>query len=202
MVALVALALPAAAPANGDPASDFLLSQDVFFPFERKLSAPVKQDLVAAIERANEAGYPTKVAIINSRSDLGLVPGMFGKPQDYAEFLGSEIRFQFLGHLVVAMPQGLGLSYQGGKPDPQRSTVAKIPVPDGADGTGTASIRAIDRLAAAGASDSGGGFPMEIVAGLAATLLVLAGIAAVVVLARRRQQPEDDLDEPPSAPAA
>ena len=57
-------------------------------------------------------------------------------------------------------------------------------------------------MAAAGASESGGGFPVEIVAGLAATLLVLAGIAAVVVLARRRQQPENDLDEPPSAPAA
>jgi len=196
---------PAAARANGDPASDFLLSQDVFFPFENKLSAGVKQDLVAAAERANSAGYPVRVAILNTRSDLGLVPQMFGRPQPYAEFLGSEIGFVFQGHLLVAMPKGLGLSYKGGKPDPDRGVVARIRVPDGPDGTGTAAVRAVPRLAArAGRTGGGGGagVSVEVIAAVVATLLMIGGILVIVLLARRRQLEGEDTGEPPSRSSA
>ena len=195
---------PSAARANGDPASDFLLSQDVFFPFENKLSARVKQDLVGAVEQANSAGYPVKVAIINTRSDLGLVPQMFGRPQPYAEFLGSEIGFVFQGHLVVAMPQGLGLSFKGGKPDPNRGVVARIRVNGGPDGTGRAAATAVPRLAArAGRTGGGsGGVSVELIAGVVATLVVVGGILVIVLLARGREPEGEDSGEPPSPSSA
>jgi hypothetical protein len=205
LLCAVALIAPGLARANGDPASDFLLSQNVFFPFENKLSANVKQDLVAAVQRDNQAGYPVKVAIINSRSDLGLVPGMFGRPQAYAEFLGSEIGFVFQGHLLVAMPKGLGLSYKGGKPDPDRAVVGRIPVPDGPDGTGEAALNALPRLAARSGNTGGGGgggVSTEVIAAIVATLVMVAGIVVVVLIALRRQPEGEDADEPPSPTSA
>jgi hypothetical protein len=160
--------------------------QDVFFPFERKLSDPVKRDLVAAVREANGDGYPVKAAVINTPSDLGLVRDMYGKPQEYAEYLGGQLGVVFEGHLLIAMPQGLGLSHNGGRPDPDRRLVADTAVGRDADATGTAAALAVTRLAATGSGD--GGVPVLLVVAAVFTLLAAAAVAALVVVARRSRR--------------
>ena len=98
---------------------------------------------MTVVARANDAGYPVKTAIVNTAFDLGTVVDLFGKPQEYAEFLGNELGYVYQGHLLIAMPDGLGLSHRGGKPDPQRTLVEGMAVPDGADGTGEAAVLAV-----------------------------------------------------------
>jgi hypothetical protein len=114
---------------------------------------------------------------------------MFGKPQAYSQFLGREIQFQFVGHLLVAMPQGLGLSYQGGKRDPQAGKVAGTSIASGADGAAEAAIRAIPQLASVGSGSvsSGGGIPTEAIVAVVALGVVLVGALVVVVLLRQRE---------------
>jgi hypothetical protein len=64
-----------------------------------------------------------KVAVIGSRQDLGGAPQFFGKPTDYAKFLGQELgvygpdvgRNLSKTPLMVVMPQGFGF-YQVDKP--------------------------------------------------------------------------------------
>jgi hypothetical protein len=189
LAALVALAAPAPAAANGDPASHFLLVQDVFLPFEQRLSDDAKGDLVAAVQRANRAGYEVKVAVVNTPADLGTARGQFGSAQGYAEFLGKEIGFQFQGHLLVAMPQGLGLSRRGGEPDPQADALDGVRVGEGADGTARAAIEGVSRLAAVEARE-GDGFPLVPALAAVATLLVLGGLVGLVLVGRRRQPEE------------
>ena len=57
--------------------------------------------------RARAAGYPIKVALIESAGDLGAYPRLFGQPRRYAELLASEIAFNSSPHLLVVMPSGL-----------------------------------------------------------------------------------------------
>ena len=105
----------AAAPAygDGDPASDVLLYQRVFFPF-RQPSDQRKAQLTATVAAAKHSGYPIRVAVIQAPSDLGAVPQLFGKPQTYARFLDAELGYAGLnGLLVVVMPQGFGVAAGG-----------------------------------------------------------------------------------------
>jgi hypothetical protein len=100
---------PAESRADGDPASDVLLGQDVFYPYQPK----VDPDLEAAMEKtlhaaARAAGLHLKVAIIGAPEELGLVPTFFGHPQAYAEFLDREISFNQPQQLLVVMPAGFG----------------------------------------------------------------------------------------------
>jgi hypothetical protein len=110
-----------ARPANGDPASDFLIVQDVFIPF----AAPppsATAELRKAVADVYARGYRIKVAVVASPRDLGAVPMMFDKPQRYAPFLGQEISSAFIGPLLIVMPSGFGI-YDGG-----RSTAAEVRV--------------------------------------------------------------------------
>jgi hypothetical protein len=105
----------AEAPAygDGDPASDVLLYQRVFFPF-RAPSAQRKAQLAATVAAAKRSGYPIRVAVIQAPSDLGAVPQLFGKPQTYAHFLDAELGYVGLhGLLVIVMPQGFGVAAGG-----------------------------------------------------------------------------------------
>jgi hypothetical protein len=108
LVALLVLLTPAAARADGDPASDVLYLQDVYLPYQHP-SSETAADLSAAVATANAAGYRMKVAVIAAQEDLGLVGSLFGQPQTYARFLGAEIQSFFSGHLLVVMPQGYGI---------------------------------------------------------------------------------------------
>jgi hypothetical protein len=121
-------ALSGAARADGDPASDYLLAQNVFLPVAQTVDPGEAQRLTTALRDANAAGFRIKVALIAQPSDLGSVFQLFDKPQMYAEFLGQEIFYVYRGPLLVVMRNGLGLS-RGGKPEPrlQRSLIGLRP---------------------------------------------------------------------------
>ena len=112
---LVALALPAAARANGDPASDVLPFSQVFLPYEAPISGSAASQLKKTVAAANAKGYKVRVAVIPFTGDLGTAVSLWRHPQLYAEFLGKEIAFVYPHRTLIVMPSGFGV-YNGGKP--------------------------------------------------------------------------------------
>ena len=108
-----ALLVPASARANGDPASDVLLTQQVFLPFEAPVSKSAAGDLRKTVSTANGKGYKIRVALIAFSSDLGTAVSLWKHPEDYSKFLGKEIAFVYSGPLLVSMPSGFGFYDQG-----------------------------------------------------------------------------------------
>ena len=94
LLAATVLALPGVAAADGDPASDTLLGENVFYPYSPPVARAVKLELDRQTAAAKRAGFPIKVALIGAPTDLGAVPSLFGKPQAYAKFLDQEISFR------------------------------------------------------------------------------------------------------------
>jgi len=109
-MAALALALAAStALADGDPASDYLISADAYFPYSPEPSNALKTQLNHALAKARKAGHPLKVAMIETRGDLGAYPELFGKAQKYAKLLAAEITYgKRKPRLLVVMPQGFG----------------------------------------------------------------------------------------------
>jgi hypothetical protein len=129
---LVALALAAAlagtaagtARADGDPASDVLLSDNVFLSYQSPYGSAEGRALEALAKQAKEQGFPLRVAVITQLADMGSVGGLYGKAQRYADFLASEIAFVYRGTLVVAMngkPGGFGVHGAGATPAARRA---------------------------------------------------------------------------------
>jgi hypothetical protein len=118
--ALLALvfALAGTAAADGDPASDYLITTDSYVPYQGASKRSIAQ-LQAKIAAAFARSYRIKVAVIATKLDLGSVPSLFNKPQAYAKFLGQEIATAYVGPLLIVMPAGFGI-YDGG-----RSTAAE-----------------------------------------------------------------------------
>jgi hypothetical protein len=137
-----------AAWADGDPASDYLLVQNAFLPFDAKIPPAKANQLTQLLANAAKAGFRIRVAVIKTRYDLGSVTVLYNKPHKYAEFLGSEIYFVYRDRLLVVMPNGYGYS-KGGKPLPS-GPLAGLSAP-GQDATELVSsaITAVQRLAAA-----------------------------------------------------
>ena len=104
------------ARADGDPASDYLLQQQVFVSSNARVSARGRE-LLAVLTALRRAGYPVRVAIIQSRYDLGAVTALDKKPRLYARFLSQELRFVYAKRLLVVMPNGYGIA-DGGKASP------------------------------------------------------------------------------------
>ena len=196
--------------ADIDPASDVLLTQDVFVPYQPEVCSEVKDALREATRRSRAAGYPLKVALIGSPSDLGGAPQFFGNPGPYAKFLGHELALA--GHgvsrnnrtfpVVVVMPQGWGLYLI----DPRATrAVNAVKIPSAGDPTALAhaAIRALPRIAAAvghptspvrippRCTHKGGGFPLFLVP---VAVLVIGGLLVQLVLQWRRHA------EPPTTP--
>ena len=108
VITVLALTLaPTVARADGDPPSDFLLSQDTFVPLK---SAPTS-DRAKALERAvrgANGGIALKVAVIGRSVDLGTAGELWLRQAQYATFLRREIAYGFTGTLLVVMPSGFG----------------------------------------------------------------------------------------------
>ena len=85
-LAIVAIVLAPPSPpahADGDPASDVLLVQDVFYPYRPKVSASLEAALEKSLQALARAGGPhLKVAIIGAPSELGLLPEYFATSDD------------------------------------------------------------------------------------------------------------------------
>jgi hypothetical protein len=191
---LVAALVPVSALGDGDPASDVLLGQNVYYPYSPPVPRSVQATLNAETAAAKKAGLPIKVALIATAVDLGVVPELFGQPQNYAKFLDKEISFQGPQPLLVVMPGGYGAQSLSAK---ATAALKGLAPPKGKTSTALAQAATI-AVAKIAAAD---GHPLKGVAGVssgsgggssAAPLLIGLVVAAVLVagaliLLRRRQ---------------
>jgi hypothetical protein len=123
------------ARADGDPASDFLISQRLFTSFVHRPSPAAEARLQAAVDAAARGRLPIRVALIADPYDLGSVGVLYRQPQRYAKFLGQEISFLYKGRLLVVMPNGYGLWRQRPLPRRDLAAIAALPPPSTTDGT-------------------------------------------------------------------
>ena len=196
VAALIILAAPAVARANGDPASDYLLVQSIFLPFNAKVDPSASKELADTIRAADQKGFKIKAAVIGSRYDLGTAFSLYNKAEKYAEFLGLELSFQYHDGLLVVMPNGYGYSVAG-KPDPKGVQVVKDLPPPGKDATAQVrgATQAIRKLAAASGHQlpvggTGGGSKTRDRITIAAGAVALAALLAAIVFWRRdRRRP-------------
>lgn len=184
--------MPGGAFADGDPASDMLLVQRVFYPFQPAVSNALQSTLNAETAAAAKAGAPIRVAIIASPADLGAIPSLFGKPQAYANFLDREISFNGPVPLLVVMAAGYGVQ---GLPA-AATALRSFPLPSGrtSNDLAQAAVAAVAKMADAS------GHPIRVpTTGAAATgqgnstvtiaigLVLTAGVLAAAILKLRRQ---------------
>jgi hypothetical protein len=145
---IAALAVPAA-QANGDPASDVLITQQVFIGPEVPLSASVAEELQKTVAAANQRGFTIRVALIAFTGDLGTAVSLWGHPQSYAQFLGSELAFVYTNRLLISMPYGFGFD-RGTKPvAKERHVLARVQVGETPDQLARSTTAAVRALAAA-----------------------------------------------------
>ena len=200
-VVAVAAVRPAVALADGDPASDVLVYQPVFFPYN---PAPptAQRELNGLVKSADQQGLKIRVAVVQSPRDLGSIPTLFGKPSVYARFLSSELSSIWRDRVLVVMPSGYGLA-QGARlvrrggvehvvvnthSGPDEAVLRRLPPPRGstpADVVAAAS-KAVRALAARhdialvaappASSSSGGGSGRN--PGLAAAVAATVGLTA------------------------
>jgi hypothetical protein len=191
------------ARADGDPASDVLVYQPVFYPYAPAPHA-MEVRLSGLVRSANQQGYTIRIAIIQSRRDLGAIPSLMGKPGVYARFLGSELSSVWKGRVLVVMPNGYGLE-QGahlvrssggvarivaGTGGPDALVLRRLAPPAGSSPADlvAAAERAVQALAArhdvalaatpAAASRSGSGGRSRSTTVLAAAVSAVVGLAA------------------------
>jgi hypothetical protein len=193
LTALVLLAgalAPAGALADGDPASDTILNLPAFLPFTPPVSAAVGRRLGATIAAAGRRGKPLKVAVIASAPDLGSVSSLFGRPQQYAEFLSREDAFAVKVPILVVMPAGLGFAKKGIAQDLGAAKDAKIPSGATSDQLATVATEAVAKLAgikaASGGGGGGSGTSGFVVAAIVIVGLTIAGVGGALLLRGRR----------------
>jgi hypothetical protein len=193
---LACLVLAPLAHADGDPASDYLLTQPVFLPPDVVVGKSDAARLTGVAVAAKKAGYEIRIAVIGTRYDMGSVGALYEKPQRYAVFLGQELRFVYKGRLLVVMPNGYGVS-QNGAPWPAAEKIVAERPPPGASGPALAAgaASAVQALAAAsgvhvsgsaGGDSSSSSSTFLVVGAVVAAVLVAAGIVALLLVRRRR----------------
>jgi hypothetical protein len=195
--AFAACTLAASARADGDPASDYLLVQKVFLPFDAKFPAKQQAEFTALVQAANRSGFTIRVALIASSYDLGSITSLWQQPKTYARFLGEELSFVYKGRLLVVMPNGFGFNWLKHPSAAPYTVLATIPVKPGPTGLIAAATTAVQRLAkAAGVKITA---PTHVVTPaqrnsqdriviIVATLAALAAALALRFLLRRRQR--------------
>jgi len=196
ILALLAAALVVpAARADGDPASDYLIQQQVFYPYYSNVPKATLQQLEATVAEANKKHFTIRVAVITSPYDLGSLSALWEKPQPYCRFLSLELAFAYKNRLLVVSPKGYGY-VEKTKPVPAKlALVRTIPIGKGTDGLLMTADRAVRLLAAkAGvklpavkASADGSGSSMDTIV-IAIAAVVGAALVAGIELARRRRR--------------
>lgn len=150
MILTAGVVLAGVAAADGDPASDVLVTGTLFLPSDAGASVREQGQLEGLLAEAAHAGYPLRVALIASPADLGSVTPLWRQPQNYAEFLGEELSLVFKGTVLTVMPNGFGLYRTGG---PSRvagpAVLSSLSAPGSSGAEAAASLTAIQRLAAA-----------------------------------------------------
>ena len=153
LVCCIAAVVAQSARADGDPASDYLLVQRVFVPYEGASAAAQQHALTKAVATANKGGFKIRVAVIFSSYDLGSVTSLWRKPQTYAKFLGVELSFVYKQRLLIVMPNGFGFNWPKHSPAAEYALLSKIPIPSGPTGLLAAATTALTKLAAADGID-------------------------------------------------
>ncbi len=149
LLASVVVGWPALARADGDPASDVLASRTAFVPSDSGASVGEQARLASVLSAAALRGYPIRVALIASASDLGSVTALWRQPQNYAQFLWQELSFAVHSRVLVVMPGGIGL-YDGRQPTAGEQAVLARSHPAAADrGLVSVAATAVEGLAAA-----------------------------------------------------
>jgi hypothetical protein len=196
LLAALALALIApAALADGDPASDVLVGDRVFFPYEVRIPRAQADALKSRIAAARDRGVGVRVALIAHDFDLGSAALLYRRPQQYAKFLAEELGNFNRDWLLVVMPNGYGIYKCKPRPregysDPCEGTfhtaaderaLAAVPPPRRSEDFAAAAEAAVTALAERhGASFGPGWWPW-----LAAALVLGAG----ALLAQRARHP-------------
>jgi len=212
VAAVLAAVRPPAAMGDGDPASDVLVYQPVFFPYDQA-PPPLQRELNGLVKSANQQGYKIRVAVIQSPRDLGSIPTLFGKPSVYARFLSSELSSIWRDRVLVVMPSGYGLAQgarlvrRGGvehvvvntRSGPDEAVLRRLPPPRGSSPADvvTAASKAVRALAARhdialvaappSSSSSGGGSERN--TGLAAAVAATVGLTAGLIWFLWRTRP-------------
>jgi hypothetical protein len=137
------------AHADGDPASDYLLGQQVFFPPDVKFAAAQQTQFAQLVRDANRAGFKIRVALIGSSYDMGSVTSLYLKPRTYARFLGYELSIVYKKRLLIVMQNGFGFNWPHHSPAAAYQILGTIRIGPGAAGLLTAAQTAVRRLAAA-----------------------------------------------------
>jgi hypothetical protein len=139
------------ARADGDPASDYLLSQQVFFPVDYfNVPEASKARFSTVVSRANKSGYEIRVALIKSAYDMGSVSALYRKPRQYAKFLSLELSFVYHQRLLIVMPNGFGFHWPRHDAAPAYRVLSRLPIQKGDAGLLQAAQNAVQRLAASG----------------------------------------------------
>jgi hypothetical protein len=128
-VVIVALLLAPLAKADGDPASDWLLTRPTFFPPDAGVSSSDQNALTAMLESAKAQGYTLRVALIASQYDMGSVTVLWKRPTDYAPFLSQELKFIYKHRVLIAMPNGFAIANDGKRDPAEQQVVGKLTPP-------------------------------------------------------------------------
>ncbi|HET6868023.1 MAG TPA: SCO family protein [Solirubrobacteraceae bacterium] len=189
------------ARADTDPASTYLVSNQVFLSSQPTAMSSTQRQLVAAVTAANRAGFAIRVAVISSNYDLGSVPKLWDKPRAYARFLGVELAGAYRRQrLLVVMPNGFGFNWPGHATAPTYGLLATVPL-DSSAGAGLAGAAevAVRRLArasgvslppsqaaAGGSTRRGSAGTLTIIGAGAGGIAALFAFAIVMTRARHR----------------
>ncbi len=152
ILASIALIAAPSALADGDPASDVLVQNRLFNPIDSGVSPASQARLEAILGASARAGFPIRVALIASATDLGTATALWNEnPKYYAQYLGIELSELYSGQVLVVMPKGFGL--HGPRSGAHAVTSAEGTVRATAPGPGpqlaTAALSAVPLLARA-----------------------------------------------------
>jgi hypothetical protein len=150
LLAACAITLAPAALADGDPASDILVSRSIFEGVGTKTTAQQRAKLQALVTYVSTHGFPLKIALVPTAADLGSYSQLWEDASDYAgKYLGKELSLIYHGNLLVVMPEHYGLSVPEKVPplSDQRVMDGNLATP-GSDLVGS-TINVVEKLAAA-----------------------------------------------------
>jgi hypothetical protein len=82
----------------------------LFNPIDSGVPFSTVERLEGMLAFSARDGFPIRVAMINSPSDLGTVTGLWDKPGLYATYLWTELSTLYRGQILVVMPNGFGLA--------------------------------------------------------------------------------------------
>jgi hypothetical protein len=127
--AVLALGAPAAR-ADGDPASDVLAKQTVFYGSELDLKSQPAAQLPALLKEAKaKQAHETRVAILTVPEDLGDIQDLWEDQLNYGPLLGSEVAYVYRGRLLIVMPSGYAMFHIGHSSVREQKVLDKLPAP-------------------------------------------------------------------------